>query len=94
MSSFKHVFILLAVITIVVIFKLDLVSLEFKSGAESVIMGLMLFFLVITLIIERALDVILTSGLIAGGSDGIHKTTDVLRVFMETNSAKLKKLNQ
>jgi hypothetical protein len=34
------------------------------------------------------LDIILTGGLIAGGSDGIHKITDVMRVFMESTARK------
>jgi len=38
----------------------------------------------------RFFDILLTGGLIAGGSDGIHKIIDVYRVFMETSSSKIK----
>ena len=36
------------------------------------------------------IDVLLTGGLLAGGSDGIHKIIDLYRVFMETSAKKSK----
>jgi len=33
-------------------------------------------------------DILLTGGLLAGGSDGIHKIAEVLRAFLEKNSKK------
>lgn len=35
-------------------------------------------------------DILLTGGLIAGGSDGIHKIMDLYRVFMEGSSTRVK----
>jgi hypothetical protein len=35
-------------------------------------------------------DILLTGGLIAGGSDGIHKVMDLYRVFMEGSSTRVK----
>jgi len=37
-----------------------------------------------------AFDIFLTSGLIAGGSDGIHKVMEMLRQFFETSTQRLK----
>ena len=41
----------------------------------------------------RFIDVLLTGGLIAGGSDGIHKIIDLYRVFTETSSQKAQSQN-
>jgi len=41
--------------------------------------------------IFKGFDIFLTGGLIAGGSDGIHKVMELLRQFLETNSQRLKK---
>ncbi|NIM16772.1 MAG: hypothetical protein GTO45_32685 [Candidatus Aminicenantes bacterium] len=35
-------------------------------------------------------DILMTGGLLAGGSDGIHKIMDLYRVFMEGSSARVK----
>jgi uncharacterized membrane protein YbhN (UPF0104 family) len=35
-------------------------------------------------------DILLTGGLLAGGSDGIHKILDLYRVFMEGSSSRVK----
>ncbi len=37
------------------------------------------------------LDVFLTGGLIAGGSDGVHKLIEVYRSFTEASTIKVKK---
>ena len=36
------------------------------------------------------IDIVLTGGLIAGGSDNIHKLIDAYRIFMESTAAKAK----
>ncbi len=41
--------------------------------------------------IFRVLDTLLTGGLIAGGSDGIHKITQVLAVFLEETRNKIQR---
>ncbi|PIE41446.1 MAG: hypothetical protein CSA49_03400 [Gammaproteobacteria bacterium] len=42
-------------------------------------------------ILFHSVDVILTGGVIAGGSDGIHKMAELYRVFVETKSKKEKR---
>ena len=42
------------------------------------------------LFIFKAFDIFLTGGLIAGGSDGIHKVMEMLRQFFETGTQRLK----
>jgi hypothetical protein len=43
--------------------------------------------------IFRILDTLLTGGLIAGGSDGIHKLTQVFTVFLEETRNQIQKPN-
>ena len=44
-------------------------------------------------VIFRILDTLLTGGLIAGGSDGIHKIIQVFTLFLDETQSKIKKTN-